>query len=290
MWFGAAVEHRDDAGEMMPRNSWLRPNAAAIVVALMAALMMASGSAYSTEPSQPVPAAAATPTAGVKAKVWNFDEDMPHQVASGWEAVAGPWQVLPDVSAPSHPNTFGLPPGRAFISLVHMLEYQAIALIKDPTEYSDFTFEVDFKPIKGWFDCSGGMVFRYVDAKNFYVLAVGCPTDYFQLIRMFKGKSELLQQKIVPTDQNTWYKIKLIASGDRFLAYDNNKLVFDATDSKIAKGRLGLWAGNDSQARFDNVTLTLPVATSAGGAGTGETTTEVPEELPPPPPPLPSPP
>jgi 3-keto-disaccharide hydrolase len=265
-------------------NLWPQLRAAAIATGLMAAVATVLEPALSAQATQPIPIAAAAPVAGAQAKVWNFDLDAPHQVANGWQAVLGPWQVIPDPSAPSRPNAFGLPPGRAFTSLAHFLDYHEIALIAGPTEYSDFTLEADFKPIKGMLDGSGGLVFRYVDAKDFYVLAVGCPSDDVQLIRTFGGKSELLRQKIVITNQNVWYKIKLVAKGERFLAYDNNHLVFDATDSKIAKGRIGLWASNDSQARFDNVTLTLSGVTS--GAGTGEPTTGAPEELPP----LPSPP
>jgi hypothetical protein len=52
-------------------------------------------------------------------------------------------------------------------------------------------------------------------------------------------------------------------------------MVFDVDDAKIAKGRIGLWASDDSQARFDDVTLTLPLASTSAAAA------------PPPPPPLP---
>lgn len=273
---------------MMSGNSRLWTGAAAIAAVSIAAMAMSVGAAYSTETKRSIPTAAAS-ASGTRANVWNFDRDIPHQVAAGWEAILGPWQVLPDPTAPTPPNTFGLPPGRAFTSLVHLLDYHEIALIKSSTEYSDFTLKVDFKPIKGLLDCSGGVVFRYTDANDFYVVAVGCPTDYFQLIRTLNGKSELLQEKVVPTDQNTWYKIKVTATGDRFLAYDNNKLVLDATDSKLAKGRVGLWASNDSQARFDNVTLMLPATAPAGGVSAGKTTPETREELPSPPPSLPPP-
>jgi hypothetical protein len=33
-------------------------------------------------------------------------------------------------------------------------------------------------------------------------------------------------------------------------------MVFDFDDKGIAKGRIGLWARDDSEARFDNVTIT----------------------------------
>jgi hypothetical protein len=68
----------------------------------------------------------------------------------------------------------------------------------------------------------------------------------------------------VPTDKGSWYKLKVWAQGSHFSCYDDNKLIFDFDDSKIAKGRIGLWASDDSQARFDDVTLTLPLSGAAG--------------------------
>jgi len=51
------------------------------------------------------------------------------------------------------------------------------------------------------------------------------------------------------------------------MCYDDNKMEFDFDDNKIAKGRIGLWARDDSQARFDNVTITvMTAAPSEGGA------------------------
>ncbi len=99
---------------------------------------------------------------------------------------------------------------------------------------------------------------------------------------MYKGKLDQLQQKVVAIDAGNWYKIKLEVQGDHFLAYDEGKMLFDVQDSKIAKGRIGLWSSNDSQARFDNLTLTLPLPGASGGdtGGAG-----APAGTPPPPPP-----
>ncbi len=236
---------------------------------------------------QPTPTATLTPTATPtpETKVWNFDEDKAHEVASGWEALEGNWEVIADPSAPSQPNTFGLPPGRLITSLMKGLDYHPIAMIKDPTEYGDFTLEVSFKPVKGRFDCSGGLIFRY-SGKNYYLLSAGCPSDFISVIRVTADKSEVLEQKVVPIDANNWYRLKLVAEGNRFTVYLDDKMVFGLTDAKIEKGRIGLWAANDSQVRYDNLTLTLPLASAAGAApAPGAEASPAPPPPPPPPPP-----
>lgn len=272
----------------MTGSSWLR-SAVVVAAGVMAAVMVTSPPAYSRRKKEaaPTPTATPTPTPTPEAKVWNFDQDKPHQAASGWQAIEGDWEVLSDPSAPSQPNTFGLPPGRLMASLMHGLEYHPMAILKDKTEYSDFTLSADFKPVKGRFDCSGGLIFRYVDPQNFYVMAVGCPSDYFQLIRVYKGTSETVQQKVVATDPGNWYKIRVEVQGTRFLTYDDNKMVFDASDTKLAKGRIGVWSSNDSEGRFDNITLTLPLATATGGEGPAPAGAPGGAAPPPPPPPPP---
>ncbi len=205
------------------------------------------------------PTATLTPTATPTPEVhlWNFDQDKAGEVPAGWKAIEGDWQVIPDPSAPSKPNTYGLPAGRMLKSLTGLLAYYPMTIETDPTEYSDFTLEAQFKSAGGRFDCSGGLIFRYVDDKNFYLLSAGCPSDYFALSRITNGQLNTLKQSVVPTDKDTWYRLKVTAQGGHFSCYDDDKMIFDFDDSKIAKGKIGLWAADDSQAQFDDVKLTV---------------------------------
>ena len=250
----------------MRGSSWLR----SIVVAsgaVMAAVILLAGPAESKKKPTPTVTPTATPTATPIVKVWNFDNDKQHQIAQGWTALEGDWEVLPDPTAPSPPNGFGLGPGRLVKSLMEGLEYSVYTVVSDPTEYTDFTLEASFKAKKGWFDCSGGLLFRYQDPKNYYLLEAGCPTDYFALFRMMGGKFESLKQTVVPIDQGLWYTLKVVTEGDRIVCYSNNKMAFDVNDNRIKHGRIGLWARDDSEPLFDNVKVTLPL--SAGGAAEG---------------------
>jgi hypothetical protein len=235
---------------------------------LMAAAILCAPAAWAKKKHEPTPTPipTATPTPAPIVKEWNFDQDKAHEVAQGWTAVEGEWRVLPDPTAPSPPNGFGLGPGRLVKSLMNGLEYSTYAVVTDPTEYSDFTLEASFKATKGWFDCSGGLIFRYSDPKNYYLLQAGCPSDYFALYLLLGGKPEVLKQTVVPIDQGVWYDLKVVADGDHFVCYANNKMEFDVVDSKIKRGRIGLWAHDDSQALFDNVKLTLAPAGSGSSA------------------------
>ncbi len=83
---------------------------------------------------------------------------------------------------------------------------------------------------------------------------------------MTNGVLTGLQQKVVPTDKNTWYRLKVTAQGGHFTCYDDDKMIFDFDDSKIAKGKIGLWARDDSQAQFDDVKITILGTGDSGAA------------------------
>lgn len=251
---------------MKTRNSWLRSAAVVAAGALMIVLVLspAAHSQHKKKKKGPEPTATETPTPTPTPEVhlWNFDQDKPGTVPAGWKAIEGDWQVIADPSAPSKPNVFGLPAGRALKSLTSLLAYYPTAIETDPTEYSDFTLEAQFMSAGGRFDCSGGLMLRYVDDKNYYLLSAGCPSDYFALSRMTNGQLSTLKQSVVPTDKGTWYRLKVTAQGGHFVCYDDDKMIFDYDDNKIAKGKIGVWAADDSQAEFDDIKVTILSATA----------------------------
>jgi hypothetical protein len=254
---------------MMTGSSWLR-SAAVVAAGVFVTVLLVSPAAHSKSKKKatatPTPTLTPTATPTPEVHLWNFDSDKAGTVPAGWKAIEGDWQVIPDPTAPSQPNTYGLTGKGSWIkSLTNALEYYPMSVMTEPTEYSNFTLEAAFKSVEGRFDCSGGLIFRYVDANNFYLLSAGCPNDYFALSRMLKGKIETLKQTVHPTDKDIWYKLKVVAQGGHFMCYDDNKMEFDFDDNKIAKGKIGLWARDDSQARFDNVTITLLTGAPAEG-------------------------
>ncbi|MGH7815706.1 MAG: family 16 glycoside hydrolase [Candidatus Binataceae bacterium] len=271
----------------MADSAWLRISAtitgATIALTIGAHLAFAAPSAPAAPPA---PAASPAPTPAPNAKVWNFDRDEAGRMPAEWKSIAGDWKVIPDPTAPSKPNAFGLPPGRLLTSLVYFLEYYPRAILESPTDYSNFTYSAEFKPpAEGAYhlDCSGGLIFRYVDDKDYYLLSAGCPSDDFALTRIAHGKTTVLKRDVRRVSNGEWAELKVTADGPHLSCFLNDKLVFEVDDSKIEAGKIGLWARDDSQARFDDVTLTLP---TAAAPAVGAAAPALPA-LPPPPPPLP---
>lgn len=205
------------------------------------------------------------------ATTWNFDHDRGYRFPKNWTAVAGNWKVLIDRNAPSFPNTLGLPgyglPRTKDLKLwfdSFFTTHYLLAMPDDPTNYADFTYQASFNPWGGAWGSYAGLVFRYVDSKNYYVLAAACPKDYLALYRMSGGTMHLIKKVPANLFRNRWYTFKVDAKGSNFTCFLNGKKMFEAHDSAIARGRIGVWSQNDSRVSFDNVKITP----AAGGQPT----------------------
>src|SRR5579863_5694754 len=126
---------------MMTGISWLR-GAAVVGVSALVMVLLVSPAAQSKQKKkavEPTPTLTPTATPTPEVHVWNFDQDKAGSVAAGWKAIEGDWEVIPDPTAPSQPNTFGLTGSGSWIkSLTNALEYYPMAVMTEPTEYSDF--------------------------------------------------------------------------------------------------------------------------------------------------------
>ncbi|HZO82008.1 MAG TPA: family 16 glycoside hydrolase [Candidatus Binataceae bacterium] len=203
-------------------------------------------------------------------KSWSFDHDRGYLMPGDWTAVSGNWKVLLDMHAPSLPNTlslpgYGLPRTKAVMLWIDSFfsDTYLLAIPKDSTEYSDLSLQADIKPWGGAWGSYAGLVVRYTDPQDYYVLAAACPKDYVALYRMSGGRLTLIKEAPAELERGRWYALRLDARGDHFSAYLNGKQLFEAQDSGLAKGRIGVWSQNDSRVSFDNVKVT---AESAPGA------------------------
>jgi 3-keto-disaccharide hydrolase len=239
-------------------------------LAMAAGVVMAAGGGLSRPglikvsvtdgaPSSAVALSAAPSAPG--ARVWTFDHDRGYQLPKDWTAVSGRWQVLTDFNAPSLPNTFGLAgyglPRTKYVMVwikSFFSNHYMVALPKDSTEYSDLTLQANFLPWGGAWGSYAGLIFRYENPKNYYVLVAACPKDYLGLYRMSDGKLRLIKKVSAPQlERGHWYSFKVVAQGGHFTGFLNGKQMLEAHDSGIAKGRIGVWSQNDSRINFDNI-------------------------------------
>ena len=130
--------------------------------------------------------------------------------------------------------------------------YFPLMLFKKET-FSAVDVSVDFMPISGHIDASGGIVFRAKDAQNYYIVRANALEDNFRLYYFKSGsRYEIASATVTPPSLKHFSTLRVVALGDHIQAYLNGKLLIDHHDALFAKGYVGLWTKADSVTAFDN--------------------------------------
>lgn len=126
---------------------------------------------------------------------------------------------------------------------------------------SDVDVSVQFKAISGEVDQAAGIVWRYEDKDNYYVVRANALENNVVLYKTQNGvrtdlklkgkdsgygvKAEVLKDK--------WNTLKLSAVGNSFIVSLNDKPLFEVVDDTFAEaGKVGLWTKADSVTHFDD--------------------------------------
>jgi Domain of Unknown Function (DUF1080) len=137
-------------------------------------------------------------------------------------------------------------------------------LVADEIETRDADISVRFRPISGAVDQAAGLVWRYRDANNYYIVRANALEDNVVLYKVQNGRRSDLplagQGRTygakAPVPENTWSTLRVTVKGPRFTAYLNGEKLFEVEDTTFAAaGRIGVWTKADSVTQFDDLTI-----------------------------------
>lgn len=207
--------------------------------------------------------AAAQPSGAVLSQVtvFDFEGDATDEVPGGFTAAlnggGGPidWRVLQREDSPSGSKVV------AQLS-VDKTDGRYPHLVLDNSEARDVDLSVSFKTISGVVDASGGLMFRYRDKDNFYVVRANALENNIVAYKTengkrsnigVKGKSNQYGVEIeVPHQQ--WNQLRVIAKGPLFKVFLNDVKVFEVEDDTFEDaGEVGLWTKADAVTEFDDL-------------------------------------
>ena len=208
-----------------------------------------------------VPLAALCAACACCAETINFDNAAPGSVPSGWTVAmthkggAPRWAVVKDDSAPSKPNVF------AQLS-TDATDGRFPLAVCENASLRDGTLSVRFKAVAGKGDQAAGLVWRYKDPDNYYIVRANALEDNVVLYKVEKGQRIPLAPKGTPAKtygvkhrvpKQTWSTLSVAVQGNVFtVSFDGQKL-FDVEDATFtAAGRTGLWTKADSVTYFDD--------------------------------------
>jgi len=200
-----------------------------------------------------------------RAEMINFDATPVGALPPGWTSAmthaggAPRWEVAADSTAPSKPNVLA-------------------QLSNDPTDgrfplailekanFKDGELSVRTRAISGKVDQGAGLVWRYRDPNNYYLVRANALEDNVVLYKVERGRRSSIAPKgtahgtygvkhKVPSQ--VWNTLRVTFQGSQFAVYFNGQRLFEVEDATFTEaGKAGLWTKADSVIHFDDFEVT----------------------------------
>jgi hypothetical protein len=165
------------------------------------------------------------------------------------------WRLVSDPSAPSPPCAFA-------------------QLSTDPTagrfplavwggaEFRDGEVKVAFKPVSGSVDRAAGVIWRYRDPNNYYIVRANALENNIVLYKVVDGVRVSIAPKGLPSraygvkhpvTAGKWATLRATFEGKLFTVFLDGQELFQAEDQSLRlPGKTGLWTKADSVTYFDD--------------------------------------
>ncbi|MBZ5538773.1 MAG: DUF1080 domain-containing protein [Acidobacteriia bacterium] len=171
----------------------------------------------------------------------------------------GKWVVLKDEASPQQGNVLAQ-------TDADPTDYRFPVCVFDGLTAKDADITVKFKPVSGRVDQGAGIVWRYKDKDNYYIVRANALENNVVLYKVQNGRRTDLplkgagrtygQKEKVASGQ--WATLRVVAKGDLFEVYHNGNKLYEVQDGTFKEaGKVGLWTKADSVIYFDNLQVTV---------------------------------
>jgi hypothetical protein len=190
--------------------------------------------------------ALSSPSAHGETRRWTFADDPPGAIAKGFTGEGGAWSIVR--------TDAGNVLAQSAKSADSMLN---LTLARDVSARS-IDMSVRMKAIGGTIAQGGGLAWRALDAKNYYVCRYDPLQNNFQLFKVIDGKPWMLQTADLEKSPG-WHMIGVSMSGEHIECFFDGRNYLNFDDPSInAAGKIGLWTEADAQTQFQDLTLAVP--------------------------------
>ena len=196
-------------------------------------------------------------------RVIDFESDKPGQAPAAFTFALtgsgrpGAWSVRRDDASPERGHVLAQTDADA-------TSYRfPVAIFNDVTA-ADVDVSVRFRPVSGRVDQAAGIVWRYRDENNYYIVRANALEGNVVLYKLENGKrtdlpvkgSGRTYGKKAPVPKNTWGQLGLTARGPLFTVSLNGQGLYEVEDTTFpGAGKVGLWTKADSVTYFDDLTI-----------------------------------
>ena len=185
--------------------------------------------------------------------VINFDTAPLGKMPPGWSVSmtnaggAPQWQIIRDTSAPTQPYVLAQTSSDPTGNRCPMAILENVSL-------QNGDVSVRLKPVSGREDRAGGVVWRYRDANNYYLVRANALTKTVVVYKVERGQRSQVGLEVrhdIPS--NAWSILKVSVRGPKFQVYVNHHRILESWDRTFnGAGKVGLWTVSDSVTYFDD--------------------------------------
>ena len=169
---------------------------------------------------------------------------------------AGTWSIAQDPTAPTPPNVLAQTDEDA-------TSYRFPVCVLDAVSARDVDLSVRFKPVRGTKDQAAGLVWRYRDKDNYYVVRANALEANVVLYKVEggkrtdlkpKGAGRLAYGKKASVVAGSWGLLRVVVRGNLCEVYLGSDKLLEVDDSTFATaGKVGVWTKADSVTYFDDL-------------------------------------
>lgn len=168
------------------------------------------------------------------------------------------WVIQQDTTAPSGGKVLAQ-------TSADGTSYRFPLCVYDTFTAKDVVVSVKFKPLSGKVDQAAGIVWRYKDKDNYYIVRANALENNVVLYKVENGKRTDLKPigaglfaygKKTKVLQGQWSELRVAAQGNRFEISLNGDSLFVVEDNTFTEaGKVGLWTKADSVTLFNDLHL-----------------------------------
>jgi len=129
-------------------------------------------------------------------------------------------------------------------------------LIYDGETFKDFKLTTQFKIVSGVAEQMAGVVFRFQNESNFYVIRASALGHNLRFYKVVDGvRSDPLGPQL-DISTNVWHSLAVQCQGTQIIFWFDGQLVMPPLDdSSFADGKFGFWTKSDAVSHFGDTTI-----------------------------------
>src|SRR6266567_5974827 len=206
----------------------------------------------------------ATAVVSAQTNTFDFNNDKVGEAPGGFSTALtgrgkpGKWVVVNDPASPNQRNVLAQTDADA-------TDYRFPVCVYDGLTAKDVDVSMKFKPVSGKVDQGAGLVWRYQNKDNYYIVRANALEGNVVLYKVENGKRTDLpllgkgrtygMKEKVPS--GVWGTLRVVANGNHFEVYHNGKKLYEVEDETFKDGgKIGLWTKADSVIYFDDLQVT----------------------------------